>query len=193
MTLLPPPTKRYTAEEYLALEVESTSRNEFRNGEIVEMTGGTPAHNQIVSAFNALLWFALRGSSYRIFVTDQRLWIPTVNLYTYPDIMVITAPVELKPDRRDTVMNPILIAEVLSDSTAGYDRGDKFSHYRSIDTFQEYVLVNQDRPHVEHYVKQAENQWLFTEYNSLEDKLTLASISVEIALQDLYEAIEFSS
>ena len=86
-----------------------------------------------------------------------------------------------------------LIAEVLSDSTAGYDRGDKFSHYRSIDTFQEYVLVNPDRPYVEHYIKQAENQWLFTEYNGLEDKLTLASISVEIALQDLYEAIEFSS
>ncbi|MBD2330044.1 Uma2 family endonuclease [Alkalinema sp. FACHB-956] len=193
MSPIAPLTKRYTAEEYLALEVESTSRNEFRNGEIIEMTGGTPAHNEIVRMFVFLLTGALRKQPYSIFMTDQRLWIPGVNLYTYPDIMVTPRPVELKPDRRDTVMNPILIAEVLSDSTAGYDRGDKFSHYRSIDTFQEYVLVNQDRPHVEHYVKQAENQWLFTEYNSLEDKLTLASISVEIALQDLYEAIEFSS
>jgi Uma2 family endonuclease len=184
-------TKVYSAEEYLALEVESEVRSEFRNGEIVEMTGGTPAHNKLASAFNALLWFALRGKPYSVFVTDQRLWIPNADLYTYPDVMVLAEPVELKSGRRDTVLNPVLVAEVLSASTAGYDRGDKFLHYRTIESFQEYILVAQDRPRVEHYVKQSPNQWLFTEYGSLEDRFLLTTVSVEIALADLYEAVEF--
>jgi Uma2 family endonuclease len=161
-------TKVYSAEEYLALEVVSEVRSEFRNGEIVEMTGGTPAHNKLASACNALLWFALRGKPYSVFVTDQRLWIPNANLYTYPDVMLLPEPVELKSGRRDT-----------------------FAHYRTIESFQEYLLIAQDRPHVEHYVKQSPNQWLFTEYASLEDRFILTTVSVELSLADLYEAVKF--
>ncbi len=160
--------RRYTAEEYLALEVNSDIRNEYRNGEIVPMAGGTPAHNQLSSALSALLWFGLRQKPYIVFVTDQRLWLPDANLHTYPDVMVLADPVELKPGRKDTVMNAILIAETLSDSTEAYDRGDKFAHYRTMKTFQEYVLIHQYRPCVEHYVRQSENQWLFREYVGLE-------------------------
>ncbi len=188
---IPPSTQRYTAEEYLALEVESPVRSEFRNGEILEMTGGTPAHNQLTSAFNALLWFGLRRQPYSVFVTDQRLWIPAVNLYTYPDVMVIVNPVTLKPDRKDTVINPVLIVEVLSDSTQSYDRGDKFAHYRTIATFQEYLLIDQRCAYVEHYAKQEEHQWLLTEYQGLEAAIELVSVPVQIALADLYEAVEF--
>ncbi|MEB3885783.1 Uma2 family endonuclease [Lyngbya sp. CCY1209] len=184
-------SKTYTAEEYLALEVESDIRSEYRDGEIVPMTGGTPKHNKLSSALNALLWFALRGKPYTVFVTDQRLWIPNKNLYTYPDVMVTPEPVELMSGRKDTVINPILLAEVLSDSTKHYDRGDKFEAYRTIATFQEYLLIDQNRPHLEQYVKQAENQWLFTEYNGMEQTITLRSLDVEIALADLYEAIAF--
>lgn len=191
MTIAGVPTKTYTAEEYLALEVESDIRNEFRNGELVEMTGGTPEHNEITSVLNALLRVALRGNPYSIFVADQRLWIPAAQVYTYPDIMVTPRPPERQPGRKDTVINPILIAETLSKSTQGYDRGEKFAHYRTIETFQEYVLIDQYQPHVEHYVKQATKQWLFTEYDHLENAFTLASIPVEIALADLYEAVEF--
>jgi len=180
-----------TAEAYLALEVESELRHEYRNGEIVPMTGGTPAHNEIASILNALLRFALKGQPYCIFVTDQRLWIPAVNLYTYPDIMVTPRPAELQTGRNDTVINPILIAEVLSTSTQGYDRGDKFAAYRTISTFQEYLLIDQYRYHVEHYHKQAENQWLLMEYQSPEASFTLRSLQVTIALADLYEAIAF--
>ncbi|MEO1149314.1 MAG: Uma2 family endonuclease, partial [Cyanobacteria bacterium J06638_22] len=144
--------KTDTAEEYLALEVQSEVRSEFRDGEIVEMTGATPEHNEITSILNALLRVALKGQPYSIFITDQRLWIPEANRYTYPDVMVTPRPPERKPGRKDTVMNPILIAETLSDSTEGYDRGDKFACYRTIKTFQEYVLIDQYRPHVEHYV-----------------------------------------
>ncbi|MEM9117771.1 MAG: Uma2 family endonuclease [Cyanobacteria bacterium P01_F01_bin.56] len=182
-------TKTYTAEDYLALEVESDLRHEYRNGEIIPMTGGTPAHNEINSVLNALLRFALQGQPYSIFVTDQRLWIPDLDQYTYPDIMVTPRPPELKPGRKDTVMNPIVLAEVLSDSTEKYDRGDKFAAYRTISTFQEYLLIAQDKPHVEQYTKQAENQWLFTEYRDLSATFKLQSVGVTITLADLYEAV----
>lgn len=184
-------TKPYTAEEYLALEVESEVRSEFRNGEILEMTGGTPAHNEITATFIFLLKSALRKQPYSIFVTDQRLWLPEVNRYTYPDVMITPRPLELQPGRKDTVMNPILIAETLSSSTEAYDRGDKFTYYRTIESFQEYVLIEQYRPHVEHYVKQGENEWLFKDYGGLKGSFKLASVGVEIALVDLYEAVEF--
>ena len=100
-----PQVKLYSIEEYLALETESVHRNEYRNGAIVPMTGGTPAHNKLASALNALLWFSLRGKPYSIFITDQRLWIPEKDLYTYPDGMVMANPVELQRGRTDTVMN----------------------------------------------------------------------------------------
>jgi Uma2 family endonuclease len=183
--------KAYTAEEYLALEVESATRSEYRSGEIVPMTGGTPSHNKIISALNALLWFGLRKKPYSIFMTDQRLWIPDRNLYTYPDAMVIANPLQLQAGRKDTITNPLLIAEVLSDSTQGYDRGDKFAAYRTIPTFQEYLLIDQTQPHVEHYIKQSSNQWLFTEHNGMESKISLVSVAVEIAAAELYENLEF--
>ncbi len=185
--------KTYTAEEYLTLEVASDVRSEFRDGEIVEMTGGTPAHSEITRMLVVLLTMALRKQPYSIFVTDQRLWIPEANLHTYPDVMITPRPPALKPGRKDTVMNPIFVAETLSDSTEGYDRGEKFAHYRTIETFQEYLLVSQYQPRVEHYVKQAENQWLFTEYSGLEARLKLSSVAVEITLADLYEAVEFEA
>jgi Uma2 family endonuclease len=189
MTIAHTQSRRYTAEEYLALEVESDIRNEYRNGEIIPMTGGTPEHNKITSALNALLWFGLRGQPFSIFITDQRLWIPDLDLHTYPDVMVIANPLELKSGRRDTVMNPILLVEVLSDSTQGYDRGNKFEAYRTIPTFQEYLLIDQYKPHVEQFVRQSENQWLFTEYKGLEAQIGLTSVPVELALKDLYEGV----
>ena len=191
--IAPNRSKVYTAEEYLALEIESDTRSEFRNGEIVPMTGGTPEHNEITGMLLFLLKAALRKQPYSIFVTDQRLQILNTTLYTYPDLMVTLRPPELQPNRKDTVVNPILIAETLSNSTEAYDRGDKFAHYRTINTFGEYILIHQYQPRVEHYVKQAENQWLFTEYIGLEASFMLSSVGVEIALADLYEAITFGN
>ncbi|MEM8505822.1 MAG: Uma2 family endonuclease [Cyanobacteria bacterium P01_D01_bin.1] len=191
MTATVPTIKTYTAEEYLTLEVESEVRHEFRNGEIIEMAGGTPEHNEISRMLVFLLTAALRKQSYSIFVTDQRLWLPEVNRYTYPDVMITPRPPALQPNRKDTVMNPILIAEVLSSSTEAYDRGDKFTYYRTIESFQEYVLIEQSRPQVEHYVKQANNEWLFRSYSGLESQFSLSSVDVKIALADLYETVEF--
>lgn len=186
-------SKTYSAEDYLTLEVESDIRSEFRAGEIIPMTGGTPERNEIAGNLLLLLKIALRKQPYSIFMADQRLWRPEPDLYTYPDVMVMPRPAELKPGRKDTVINPILIAEILSNSTKDYDRGDKFAYYRTLDSFQEYLLIDQYRPQVEHYVKQSGNQWLFTEYSDLTASLTLASVKVEIALADLYEAIAFNA
>jgi Uma2 family endonuclease len=189
IALLPIPA--ISPEEYLDLEVESEIRNEYRNGEIIPMTGGTPAHNKLASALNALLWFALRDRPLNLFMTDQLLWIPAANIYTYPDIMVTRDPLVFQAGRRDTVMNPVLVAEVLSDSTKAYDRTDKFAAYRSIEGFEEYLSIDQAKVGVEHYVKQAENQWLFASYDRLDVQLVSTSLEAQVSLADLYSTIDF--
>jgi Uma2 family endonuclease len=191
MTTTPLPTKTYSPEEYLALEVESATRSEYRNGEIVEMTGGTPTHNEIVGDLFVSLKAALRGKPYSIFVTDQRLWMPASNTHCYPDIMVVPRPIMLLEGRKDTVTNPLFIAEVLSDSTRAYDQGDKFGAYRAIDTFQEYLLIDQHQIHAEQFTKQSTNQWLFTEHSGNDARIALSSVGMEFALADLYENVEF--
>ena len=187
-----PQTKTYTADEYLALEVVSDTRNEYRNGEIVEMPGGTPAHNALTNALSSILWYELLEEPNQVFVTDQRLQIPNTNLYTYPDVMLLKEPVELQPGRKDTVTNPLFIAEVLSQSTKNYDLGDKFQSYQTIPSFQEYLLVDQYRYHVEHRIRQAENQWLLTIHEGATAKVMLSSVPVEIGLSKLYSKVNFS-
>jgi len=150
--------KIYTAEEYLDLETASEIRSEYRNGEIIPMTGGTPNHNDIAGNLYILLKLALKGKDCRTFYADQRLWIPSVSLYTYPDVMVVPKPLELQTGRKDTVTNPCFVAEVLSKSTQNYDGSEKFAAYRAIPTFKKYLLIDQYRIHVEHYVKTAVNQ-----------------------------------
>ncbi len=180
----------YTPEEYLDLEVASEIRSEYRNGIIVPMTGGTPDHNELAINLAALLKSALRGKPYRIFASDQRLWIPNRNLYTYPDVMIVEKPLQLQTGRTDTVINPCLMAEVLSKSTRDYDHGEKFSAYRSVDSFREYLLIDQYSIHVEHYVKTAANQWLLSEYDDPNFTLTLSAFEAQIKIIDLYENID---
>ena len=184
-------TKTYTAQEYLEAEVNSVDRHEFINGEIVLMAGGTPNHNEITSILNAILRVSLKGKPYSIFESDQRLWVPQLNNYTYPDVMVVAKPIELQSGRTDTITNPLLIAEVLSKGTRAYDRDEKFAAYRSIPSFQEYLLIDQYRLRVEQYSKTDAYKWIFSEYSCAGDRLMLTSVQVEIAIVDLYENIEF--
>jgi Uma2 family endonuclease len=184
------PTKTYTPEEYLELEITSEIRHEYRNGEIIPMTGGTPTHNEIIGALTVILRLALKGKPLQVFITDQRLWIPDRQIHTYPDVMVVAKPIELQPGRKDTVTKPIFIAEILSNSTKKRDRGEKFFDYQTIPSFQEYLLIDQTQPFVEQYVKQSDGQWLLMEYGRLEDKLICPSLGVLISLADLYEGVE---
>ena len=157
--------KIFTVEEYLDLELASETRSEYRNGEIIQMTGGTPEHNRISGNLYIALSLALKQKPYETFHVDQRLWIPEVSLYTYPDVMVTPKPLELQTGRTDTVVNPYFIAEVMSKSTQNYDRSEKLAADRTLPNFQEYLLIDQYRVYVEHYVKTAVNQWLLTEYH----------------------------
>lgn len=185
--------KIYTSDEYLELEIASQTRSEYRNGVIIPMTGGTPDHNELAVNLAALLKSALRGKPYRIFATDQRLWIPNRNIYTYPDVMVVEKPLQLQTGRNDTVVNPCFIAEILSKSTQDYDHGEKFSAYRTIESFCEYLLVDQYSIHVEHYVKTAANQWLLSEYYDPQVILALNTFETRIPIIDIYENIDIDS
>lgn len=185
--------KVYTPDEYLDLEVDSDWRHEYIDGEIVQMTGETPNHNQIALNLSGSLNFALKRQPYRVFVTDQRLWIPRKTIYTYPDVMVTSGNLQFQEGRKDTILNPIFIAEVLSPSTRGYDKTDKFSAYRTISTFREYLLIEQSQIHVEHYVKNDRKRWMFLEYDEAEEVIVFNSIDFQISLTDLYDRVEFDS
>ncbi len=189
-----PETPRiYSPAEYLAMEVESEARHEYINGEIISMSGGTPNHNQIVLNIAGTLNFALKRQPYRVFVTDQRLWIPQQQVYTYPDVMVVNGDLVLQEGRKDTITNPMLIVEVLSKSTGNYDQSEKFAFYRTIPSFQEYLLVDQYTCHVQQYSKIEAKKWSFQEYDSLEDVVTFASVSLTLALTEIYDKVELET
>ncbi|MDJ0731797.1 MAG: Uma2 family endonuclease [Crocosphaera sp.] len=181
----------YTPQEYLSQEETSLVKHEYIDGEIIEMTGGTPNHNEICLNFATTLKLKLRGQNAKIYMTDLRLWIPTYQVYTYPDIMVIKGEPILVENRQDTITNPSLIIEVLSKSTKNYDQGDKFDYYCSLATFQEYILVNQYQYQVKHYTKKTDQQWLITTYNSKDDAFNLISFDCEVNLSEIYEEINF--
>ncbi len=183
----------YTHEEYLEFETASDERHEYVNGEIRPITGGTPDHNEIAINLATLLKTTLRGKPYRIFGADQRLWIPDRNLYTYPDVMVVKKPLQLQTGRTDTITNPCFIAEVLSKSTQDYDHGEKFSAYRTLESFCEYLLIGQYQIHVEHYIKTSANQWLMSEYKDPSVTLSLSAFEAQIKIVDLYENIDFDN
>ena len=185
--------KYYTPEAYLALEDEAQERHEYLDGEIVPMAGGMPNHNQIALNLSGALNFALKRQPYRVFVTDQRLWIPARRLYTYPDVMVVQGALQFQDGRKDTLTNPVMIAEVLSDSTQAYDQGEKFKAYRTIPDFQEYVLIDQYSMHVEQYYKTEPHQWLFSEYDGEAATLKLNTVPVELSFADLYDKVDFDA
>jgi Uma2 family endonuclease len=186
-------TRYYSSEEYLELEVNSEIRHEYINGLIIPMTGGTPNHNQLALNFSGTLNYLLKRQPYQVFVTDQRLWIPTRKIHTYPDIMVVKTPLEYEEGRKDTLVNPVMIAEVLSKSTKSYDRDEKFAAYRTIPSLQEYILIDQYTMHIEQYFKTDNNKWIFSEFTEADVSLNLSSIPCQILLADIYDKVDFNT
>lgn len=185
------PTKTYySPEEYLELETAAEFRSEYLNGQIIPMAGGKPNHNKISLNLSSALNFALRKTAYDVFMSDLRLWIPDRSLYTYPDVMVVETPLIFAENRQDTITNPIVIAEILSDSTEKYDRGDKFRMYRTIPSFQEYLLISQTAMQVEKFSKNEANQWVLSEYAEKDAKIVFNSFEFEIELDELYDRID---
>jgi Uma2 family endonuclease len=185
--------KHYTPEEYLALEEKAEYKHEYRNGEIVAMTGGTINHNQIAGNIYANLKFALKGQKYQVFIGDVRLWIPRYNQYTYPDLMVISGEPIYHQKGNTTITNPLLIMEVLSQSTQDYDRGTKFNYYRSIPELREYILIDQYSFKIEQFSKNNQGQWMLTEYETEEDTLSLESLNLQLNITDIYEQVKFEN
>ena len=183
----------YTPEEYLEFEINSPERHEYINGEIIPMTGGLPNHNLIIGNLYAALNFLLKREPYFVFVTDQRVWIPKQRIHTYPDIMVVEGALQLQTGRKDTITNPLLIVEVLSKSTQIYDQRKKFKFYRTIPSFQEYILIDQYSIHVEQYYKTESNQWIFSEKDGEESILKFNKIPFEIVLGDIYNKVDFDA
>jgi Uma2 family endonuclease len=184
--------KKVTPREYLEWEESATEKHEYRDGKIVQMAGGTTNHNEIIGNIYLALRLGLRGTgNYRIFFSDVRLWISSKNTFTYPDIMVVCGDVIYHDNRQDTIVNPMLIIEVLSNSTKAYDKTDKFDAYRSLPSFTEYIAIDQYRYSVEQYVKTDDNQWLITYHESEDSVLELSSIDVAIKLTDIYANVSF--
>jgi Uma2 family endonuclease len=182
----------YTPEEYLALERHAEFRSEYLDGRIVAMTGATAPHNRITGAVYAALRARLRGKPCEAFIADIRVQIGGGRRYVYPDVAVVCGEPRFMDGTLDTLVNPVLIVEVLSPTTEAYDRGEKFLHYRSIEFLQEYVLVAQDRVLVERFVRGGEF-WTLSTVTDLEGSLELASTECAIPLRDIYENVELPS
>ncbi|WP_414545483.1 Uma2 family endonuclease [Nostoc sp. CCY0012] len=181
----------YTPEEYLALEEAAEYKSEYIDGQIIPMADGTINHNQIALNLSTELNFAFKKQSYRVYMGDVRLWIPQKSIYTYPDVMILADEPEFFNNRQDIILNPQVIVEVLSKSTKGYDRENKFESYRTISTFQEYLLIDQTRIHVEQFSKTGKKQWSLREYDEEDEAIALATVPFEISLQDLYNKVQF--
>lgn len=176
----------YTPEEYLELEAAADYKSEYIDGQIIPMAGGTINHNQIALNLNTELNFTFKKQNYRVYMGDVRLWISEKRIYTYPDVMVIAGEPEFFNNRQDIILNPQVIIEVLSKSTQGYYRENKFASYRAISTFQEYLLIDQTRIYVEHFSKTGKKQWSLREYDEEDEAIAFATVPFEIALQDVY-------
>ncbi|MEH2070950.1 MAG: Uma2 family endonuclease [Nostoc sp.] len=181
----------YTPEEYLELEEAADYKSEYIDGQIIPMAGGTINHNRISLNLSAALNFAFRQQDYEVFMGDIRLWIHQKRTYTYPDVMILAGEPEYFNNRSDIIVNPQIIVEVLSKSTKGYDREDKFEAYRTISTFQEYLLIDQTRIHVNQFSKTGKKQWTLREYDEEDEAIVLVTVPFEIYLQDLYNKVKF--
>ncbi|MEH1786475.1 MAG: Uma2 family endonuclease [Nostoc sp.] len=181
----------YTPEEYLELEEAAKYKSEYIDGQIIPMAVGTINHNQIALNLSTELNFAFKKQNYRVFMGDVRLWITQKRTYTYPDVMILVGEPEFFNNRKDIILNPQIIVEVLSKSTKGYDREDKFQAYRTISTFQEYLLIDQTRIHVEQFSKTGKKQWALREYDEEDEAIALVTVPFEISLQDLYNKVKF--
>ena len=179
-------------EEYLAAERTARQRSEYVNGRVYAMAGASREHNLIVGNVFAELRAQLRGRPCEAYVNDLRVKVSRTGLYTYPDVVALCGEPRFEDEHVDTLLNPGVIVEVLSESTEGYDRGEKFAHYRRLDSLQEYVLVAQDKVRVEHYARQGEH-WVLTEFSDLQDSLSLTSLDCSVALRDVYERVDLRS
>ena len=180
-----------TPEEYLARERKALTKSEYRDGRIYAMPGASREHNVITGNTLVEIHVQLRNRVCEVYPSDMRVKVSSTGRYTYPDVVVVCDEPQFEDSHFDTLLNPTVLIEVLSPSTAAYDRGDKFAAYQKLDSLREYVLISQDSVCVEHYLRQAQD-WNLTEFRSLDDVFSLVSIGCELSLQAIYAKVQFS-
>lgn len=187
--MMPEPQRKWTPEDYLVYDRETEEKFEFFDGEIFAMSGATRKHNLV----NGNVYAALRPQVLRrgceIYTNDMRVRIPETGLYTYPDLVVVCGDPEFEDETEDTLLNPVLIVEVLSPSTEDYDHGKKFAHYRTMPSLQVYLMVAQSEVHVELYERQPDNRWVLSETRKIDEILDLPSVGSTLALGDVYDRV----
>ena len=178
--------------EYLELERKAERKSEYFQGEMFAMPGANLRHALIVTNLAGELNQQLKRRPFEVYASDVRLWVSESGLYTYPDVMVVADPT-FADDQMDTVLNPILIVEVLSEATRDYDRGEKFQHYRALPSLREYLTVAQNVPHIEYRTRQSEDHWLLGDFSDLSQSVQLTSVDCVLSLAEVYHKVVWAA
>lgn len=182
---------RLTVQEYLALERSSETRREFFRGQVFAMSGASRAHNIIALNIGTRFNLQLKDRDCEAYVSDMRVKVDTTGLYTYPDVVVVCDEPQFEDAEFDTLLNPLLIVEVLSKSTESYDRGKKFEHYRQLKSLTAYVLVSQDHPHIECFSRGTDGIWQLTEATGLDAAIHIPALDCRLTLAEVYAKVQF--
>lgn len=180
-----------TAADYLALERQAETKSEYLNGYIYAMSGASKEHNTIVFNLARRIGNQLDGKPCRGYVNDMRVKVSPTGLYTYPDVIVVCGEPRFEDEQFDTLLNPKVIIEVLSESTEKYDRGDKFAHYQTLESLTDYLLVAQNQPYIEHFQRQADGAWRYSAAQGLEAEIDIPAIGCVLRLAEVYERVTF--
>ena len=180
------PSYYLSPEEYLAIERRAEYKSEYVDGVMYAMAGGSERHNLIVGNLITELNVQLRNSPCRVYPSDLKVRVPNSKRFFYPDVSVVCDETQFADDERDVVLNPVVVVEVLSESTAAFDRGKKFQSYQQIESLQEYMLVSQDEHLVEHYLRQDDGHWLYTKVGGLDEAIALPTIKCRLVLSNIY-------
>lgn len=182
-----------TEAQYLEAERLAKSKSEYLAGQVFAMAGASRAHNTITLNIAGELRRTLRQQGCSVFAIDMRVKIPAASAYFYPDVVIVCGQPRFEDEHEDNLLNPVAVIEVLSPSTEDFDRTQKFFAYQKLDTLREYLLVSQDRVHIEQFTRQQDGQWWKREYTRLEEVVYLQSVDIYVPLQTVYEGITFSS
>ncbi len=180
-----------TPDEYLEIERNAETKSEYFGGQMFAMAGASESHNLVALNVAAELQRQMRGRPCRVYTNDMRVQVSESGLYTYPDVIAVCGERQFRDERRDTLLNPTLLVEVLSETTASYDRLGKFALFRRLPSLCEYVLMAQDEPRIERYVRQADGSWNLTEMRLMTETVTLDAVGCTLTLTDIYADVEF--
>ncbi len=182
-----------TPDEYLEIERQAKHKSEYRSGQMFAMAGASREHNLVAGNIAGELRNRLKSRPCETYPSDMRVLVKATGLYTYPDVSVVCGEPQFADQRGDVLINPLVLVEVLSPSTEAYDRGAKFALYQQLESLQEYVLVSQETPRVERYVRQPDGRWLYEQNAGLEAVLTLETLGIALPLTEIYERVTFAA